>query len=213
MSGKLSSDVVYSKIKDRIINGYYLPGVHLVEADLIEEYKFSRTTIREALRRLVDDQFVELIPHRGARVKRYTNKEIMDSYVLYEYLIGLAVRLVTEAANPDVLQKLEEILEASAKHIVNGDVHLFIAAQLDLHLFIINSTDNTHLIRAATNQLRVQNMHYALRPLHARINTALEYHIKLLNAIKAHNADLAEEIIREDIRQARDTIALELNQE
>lgn len=210
MNSKLSSDIVYSKIKDRIISGYYLPGVHLVEADLIEEYNFSRTTIREALRRLVDDQIVELIPNRGVRVKKFSNKEIMDSYILYEYLIGLASRLVAESADPDVIQKLEEILSANTKQIENGDFHLFVAGQITFHSCIINSTGNMPLIRSATTQLLVLNMHYALWPLQQRINSILEDHIKLLNAIKSHNADLAEEIIREDIRHSKDIVAREL---
>lgn len=213
MNKELSSDIVYNKLKDRITSGYYLPGVHLVEADLIEEYQYSRTTIREALRRLVDDQIVELIPHRGARVKKLSNKEIMDSYILYEYLIALAVRLVTEAADPDVLQQLDQQVAINAKHLENGDSHMFIEGQLALHYSIINNSGNAPLIRAATGLRLILNMHYALQPLRPRYSEALLYHVRLVDAMKAHDADLAEKLIREDTQQAVEHVARGLSSE
>src|SRR5688500_11749550 len=41
-----------NKLRDAILSGYFKPGQRLVEADLCEMMQVSRTSIREALRRL-----------------------------------------------------------------------------------------------------------------------------------------------------------------
>lgn len=210
MKKELSADLLYAKLKERISNGYYPSGLHLVESDLIQEYGFSRTTVREALRRLVDDQMVELIPNKGVHVKRFSNKEILDSYLLYEYLIALCVRIVTERGDKKTISALDKLLTESEKQFNAGNFQAFIDKQTLFHRQLINSTDNEPLIRAAMSQLQIQSMSHNVIPLQARIDV-IEYHRKLMQAIRTGNAAQAEKIIREDTTKAREAIMKELS--
>lgn len=87
------ADVVYQQIRDKILKGLYLPGMRLVEADLVEEYKVSRVTVREALRRLASEGLVDLMPNKGIKVKQLTRKEFHDVLIVRAQLEGLAAQL------------------------------------------------------------------------------------------------------------------------
>ena len=58
----------YRLLRNDIVTGIISAGSHLAETDLAEQYGFSRTPIRESLRRLQAEGLVEVFPHRGTRV-------------------------------------------------------------------------------------------------------------------------------------------------
>src|SRR5260221_2064077 len=92
---------VYEGIKQLILSGKLRPGQKLAERDLGERLKVSRTPIREALGRLVQDGLVESRPQRGHFVREVDAKTVEDLYDLREMLekhaIRLAMRRLSEA--------------------------------------------------------------------------------------------------------------------
>ena len=71
-------DVVFNTIKDGILTGRLKPGERLLENQLAEELGVSRTPIREALRMLEIENLVDLIPRKGAQVRKMSEKDIKD---------------------------------------------------------------------------------------------------------------------------------------
>ena len=67
-----AADRVYAAIRARIENGAYPSGRRLKEEELAEELGVSRTPVREALRRLRNDQLVRFVPNRGAFVTAWS---------------------------------------------------------------------------------------------------------------------------------------------
>lgn len=88
-------DILHARIKDAIQSGLYAPGQRLIEADLTQEYGVSRGPLREALRRLGAEGVVQFVPNKGAQVRRFTKKEILDIFMIREVLEGAAARLAT----------------------------------------------------------------------------------------------------------------------
>ena len=62
-------DRVIAAVKDRIRDAQYAPGQRLVEPTLMAELGVSRGSVREALRRLAAEGFVEWERFRGARAR------------------------------------------------------------------------------------------------------------------------------------------------
>ena len=69
-------------IRTDIIRGVYRNGERLVEPKLAKTLGISRTPIREALRQLEGEGFIEIVPRRGAVVKELTIKDIDDLYAI-----------------------------------------------------------------------------------------------------------------------------------
>ena len=76
------TDEAYDHLKRRILLCDLVPGEELREASLAESTGFGRTPIREALRRLVQERFVEVRPRQGYRVAPITLASVHDVFEL-----------------------------------------------------------------------------------------------------------------------------------
>ena len=100
---------VYEGIKQLILSGKLRPGQKLAERDLGERLKVSRTPIREALTRLVQDGLVESRPQRGHFVREVDAKTVEDLYDLREMLEKHAIRLAMRRLSEADLAELERL--------------------------------------------------------------------------------------------------------
>ncbi len=113
-------DYVLTEIARRIVNGDYHPGQRLVEADLTQDLGVSRSSVREALRRLEINRFIRIEPNRGATVATPTRDEIVQQFRIREVISGLGARAAAERIEQPghkalVLQLLAEVEEQTAR--------------------------------------------------------------------------------------------------
>lgn len=90
------SDFVINEIARRIVEGQYRPGQRLVEADLTRDLGVSRSSVREALRRLENNRFIRIEPNRGATVATPQREEIVATFRVREVIAGLGARGAAE---------------------------------------------------------------------------------------------------------------------
>ena len=108
----VNSDVAYTYIRKRILNGVYAPGQALMTKDLSADIGVSRTPVRDALRQLETDGLVIIRPHLGASVKRMESKEYREMCGLRLALETYAAGLAAENRSPEQLLELQHALEA-----------------------------------------------------------------------------------------------------
>lgn len=72
----------YEIIRQEIISGRFPPGHRLIESDLTALCKVSRTPVREALRRLVNEGLAEFSPNYGAQVADPGDEDLEALYEL-----------------------------------------------------------------------------------------------------------------------------------
>jgi DNA-binding GntR family transcriptional regulator len=89
----------------------YAAGAQLKEEQLGEDFGMSRTPIRVALRRLVDEGLLTAREHRGVFVAGWTDWDIMEMYNLRVLLEPYAVGLAAERGTPELPEQLTEINE------------------------------------------------------------------------------------------------------
>ncbi|KAF0865461.1 GntR family transcriptional regulator [Pseudomonas sp. LD120] len=81
MSDGLSlADHITLELRADIIAGRLLPGMALVEGDLVNAYNASRNTIREALHRLGQDGLAVYVRHKGVMVRRLNSDDVRDLF-------------------------------------------------------------------------------------------------------------------------------------
>lgn len=91
-----ASSRVAREIIRGLYEGAYVPGQRLVEPELMEQFAVSRSTARESIRRLESEGIVDVMPHRGAVIRRMSLDEALDALMVMELCIGLAARLAAE---------------------------------------------------------------------------------------------------------------------
>lgn len=104
---------VVDALRLSIVHGRLAPGSRLVERELIDMMGVSRTVIRESLRQLESEGLVDVVPNKGAVVRKLTQGEARDLYAIRAVLEGLAARMFVQKADQAQLDKLGEELEAT----------------------------------------------------------------------------------------------------
>ena len=119
---------VVEALRLAIIDGRLAPGARLIERELTEMLRVSRTVIREALRQLESEGLIAIVPNKGPVVRALTLAEAKDLYQIRAVLEGLAARfadhvmvlsagrLVSQGAPVDALSEavMHDVFRVSA---------------------------------------------------------------------------------------------------
>jgi DNA-binding GntR family transcriptional regulator len=92
---------IVERLREDILAGRLEPGSRLIEGDLTLRFAVSRGPVREGLRRLSADGLIEHWPHRGAIVRRLTEREIRELFLIRIEMEALAARLAAVADASD----------------------------------------------------------------------------------------------------------------
>jgi DNA-binding GntR family transcriptional regulator len=196
-------DSTYTVIKNRILDGYYPPGIHLVESDLIKEYNVSRISVREALHRLIGDDLVEQIPHRGIRVRHFTLEDINEIYILRGCLDSLSAGLLAKNQNMRIINELQKIMDKDKKAVddINYPEHLKL--MFIYHQLVQEGSENKALIKIC-ERLSFAIMLSKYTEAHVgKMQEFYEDHVEILNAIIDKNDKRAEELMRRHMHKSR----------
>lgn len=142
------SDIVRHEIERLILSGALEAGSRLNENALALKFGVSRGTVREASRALVDVGLVQLIPRRGAFIRKIDEHDIEEVYDLRAGLTGLAGFLLASVIVDEQVDDLRDMLDRMDEAANDGDGPLFNALNLEFHTYIVRSTGNSRLIRA-----------------------------------------------------------------
>jgi DNA-binding GntR family transcriptional regulator len=111
--GQRRQAIVDSLLRD-VFHGRLRAGQHLVTRELADRFGVSHTPIREALISLAGIGVVDLLPNRGAIVRRFTPREIEEVCQVRRALECEAVSSACGRIPPEVLRSLAEALERLA---------------------------------------------------------------------------------------------------
>ncbi|WP_328810826.1 GntR family transcriptional regulator [Rhodococcus sp. NBC_00294] len=200
-------DRVYAHIRDSIVSGTYAPGARLGEVEIAELTETSRTPVREALRQLEMEGLVEVLPHRGARVYRWTADDLEEIYDLRMTLEAMAAaRAASRIGEKDVdrLAELCDLMETAAGD--GADQRLDLMAQLndEFHAIVRTAAASTRLISmlGAVIQLPL-----VMRTFHryAPVDLARSHahHRDLVAALRAGDETWADSVMRAHVRAAK----------
>ncbi len=133
-------------IRDKIIIGEIKAGEKVSEAKLSEELQISRTPIREAIRLLECEGFIEIIPRKGAVVKSFSKEDIINTFEVKAVVEALGVSKTScEAAEKDI-SKLESFIDNESKYIEKNEVVKFFKEYDKFNSTLIKNCTNQYLI-------------------------------------------------------------------
>ncbi|MBD5527512.1 MAG: GntR family transcriptional regulator [Lachnospiraceae bacterium] len=198
---------VFHKLRDDILSGKYEENEELKEVAIGEELGVSRTPVREAFRQLELEGLIQIIPNKGAYVTGITEKDVKDIYMIRSLLEGLCARWATEHITQEQLAEMEENVYLSQFHAQKG--HLEQLAELDNRFHDImyeacNSKILEHQLKDFHQYvLRVRRKTLASKNRGPKSN---EEHEEILQAIKAGDADRAEQLANRHMINAYDNM-------
>ncbi len=195
------ADQVRENIKKRIISQELQPGSRLIVSHLAAGMGTSLTPIREALRLLVKDGLVEIIPHKGAQVVMPSQEQFKDLFEVRTVLESLAIKLAIPNLSPADYEKLEQTLQAGDESIESEDPKAWLDADEKLHSYIIQKSENNVLAELLDNiRNRINIFRILTAQLPSRAKRAQNEHRSVVTAMKKQKNQEAEELVAKHIK-------------
>lgn len=197
-TGRVLADWVTASLREAILQGYFEPGEKLDQDLIAEELKVSRTPVREALKVLESEGFVEIRPHRGAFIPKVSHQDIHDVYEIRKLLEAEVVRQVTPVIPDSVLDELERALKEDQAGIDAGDSTQHFTHDSHFHETILAFVENELLkdVLASLGNRIVRVRRFALLQPGPHLIESYSEHCVIIEAMRKRDSEAAAEGMR-----------------
>ncbi len=194
----------YEQLREEIIQGALLPGEPLYEIHLAERLGMSRTPIREALKLLTRDGYLQELPSRGYAVPRRSLDDLREFFELREVLEASATRYAAMRATTAEIAELERLCvryereKKDEKWAQHGH---------DFHSLLIKAARNSRLetMLDSLNAQIVLSRRTVAQADALRRQAAVHDHRAIFEAVKARDAARAQTLAAEHVRRSYET--------
>ena len=187
-------------LESDILTGAHAPGARLDETEIARRFGVSRTPVREALRALASTGLIELIPNRGAFVRKLSTRDLVQMFEVMAGLEGLAGRLAARRAGASQIARLGACLDACERAADAGDTDAYYAENGEFHQAVYDASGNAYLASEAT-RLHTRLTGYRRLQLRApaRMVQSLDEHRRIVRAISDGDACAAQSELHDHV--------------
>lgn len=206
----VSSALVFRKLENAILSGYFKPRERLVERDLLAYFNVSRTIIREALKMLEAKGLVKTTPYRGAVVVDLTAEEVEEIYFLRQKLEAIASRLVVENITRMEIQRIKKLSNELEKYLSKRTDHM-IEKDNEFHRALFHASGNRHL-----NEMidylgtKVHMVKFNAWSLPNRIEQSILEHRAMIAALERRDAEVFEKLVTDHLLFSKNSYVAQL---
>jgi len=186
-------DQIYEALKKAIVSLRLPPGASISENRICRQIGVSRTPVRGAIIRLVEDGLIEVFPQKGSFVAPIKLGAVRDNHFIRKALELAVLRRAASLWTPELAAKSRLILQRQAAALAEDDVDAFHGFDSDFHCAFcaaagLEGVWTTILIAKA----RVDRVH-RLASLQGRLPQVIVEHRDILDALDAGEAERAAE--------------------
>ncbi len=193
-TGASATENAYRHIKRLILTSELAPGTELREATLSESTGFGRSPVRESLRRLVQEGFVDVRARQGYRVSVVTMASVRD---LFEMRLLLEPAVVELAAERAPMAELEALHSLAHQTYVSGDIHSYEKFLED------NREFHVRIAQASGNEIFTRTLRTLLEEMQRLFFISLDGSDSVSEQMHEHH-DLHDALLARDGTRARD---------
>jgi DNA-binding GntR family transcriptional regulator len=204
------ADAAYRFLRAAILANELSPGFQATEVEIAARLGMSRTPVHEAMARLQEEGFVQILPRRGILVKGLSPADLLE---IYDILIGLEGAAAERIASEDreriaaIVDELNGFTDSMERALSSGDLDAWADADEGFHETLVARCGNGRINRMAATiagqSNRARRLTLNLRPAPAQ--SAVE-HREIVAAMAAGDALAAGQAARMHRRKARDQL-------
>lgn len=193
-------------LRSAIQTGVLKPGAKISEPELAAQYKISRTPIREAIRQLEMEGYIEVSPHRGARVAKILTSDFKDFFDVRAILEGYAVHRACGRIAENDLRRMRVILDQMRQNVevsrAKGNMELY----QEFHKIILIASRNRHLQKSVEAMMNRSWDICQMFLTDQRVMDILNGYEQVITAIEANRPKIAEQAITITVHLAKEII-------
>ncbi|MGW6281733.1 GntR family transcriptional regulator [Kribbella sp. NPDC055071] len=192
---------VLTELRRRIVDGDYAQGERLTETRLADDFGVSRNPVREALRVVEAEGFVQILPRRGAVVVTLDETAVRDLFAVRAQLETLAGGLAAERATLEDVARLRRLLDEASAATDAEDFDQVAELNSTFHRAVIEISGNRWLL--SMSAAMYHHVHWVFRVGAAqRAPHSWQEHIRLVDAIAAGDPAAATSAARDHVEAA-----------
>jgi DNA-binding GntR family transcriptional regulator len=201
---KRLSDRAYDRIKRDIIVCTLEPGQNFTEEQLAEQYGVGRAAVRSAVKRLYQEQLIQVGPAKRYAIAPITLKHAQDVYQMRLLLEPEAARMAAGNLTTEQIDNLEQLGTAQYQPGDPQSAEDFLRSNSAFHVQLARASRNEIMAEMVASLLdRAERLNHLSHMLGDRNEEAVHEHHELLDAIQQGDCDRAEAVMRKQIESAR----------
>ncbi|MFD9445161.1 GntR family transcriptional regulator [Streptomyces sp. NPDC060006] len=193
---------VYEALKRDILTARRRPESLLLEHELATEYGVSKTPVREALRLLVHEEWVLVLPRKGYMVQPLRFEDVREIFVMRQLIEPYLVAEAAKQATPEELDHLDSLVDAQ-EAATDSDAALDAAAAF--HVGIAELAGNRRAGRTLKGLVEESRRMYRLAPqLDRRLHEQAEFadHRALVEAMRSQDTAQAHAVMERHLQES-----------
>ncbi len=203
---RVDTQRAYELVREQITTLELEPGSPINEQQLAGDLGMGLVPVREALKLLAHEGLVVITPRHGLYVADVNIPDLEQISEMRLMLESLSARLAARRATPDDLVVLEALRQEQATTPAEDSRRLF-DVDHKFHQAIARAAHNKYLADTLERFFGLsQRLWYLALPKLGFLPSAVEKHLDLVEAIKAGDADRAEQIMREHVQEFYDKV-------
>lgn len=203
-------DQIYPLVRRMILTGVIKPGDVIDEKAIAAQLNVSRTPVREAVKKLSDENLVEVVAQSGTRAARMNAKEIEEAFLIRRALEAESAAQAATRMNQAHADRLEDILMLHSRALERKKYVESIERDDDFHRYIAEISDLPRLWRAIEiSKAQLDRCRHMMVPRAGQAEITLEKHRLIITALKSGNPEIAALAMRDHLETAyRSTVAV-----
>ena len=200
------ADAVFETLENEILTGVYKKGDIITETEISTKLSVSRTPVREAIRRLEQEDLLKEIP-KGHVVVGISHEDILDIYDIRIKIEGEVAKRCAENVTEEELKKMRETVELQEFYTLKNYADKLKGTDSLFHdLIYQNSGSDIYQSILSTLHRKVQLCRKTSFSGSDRAKEAAKEHREILTAIEKRDGELAKRLMTVHITNAKKNI-------
>lgn len=204
-------DQILTRLRDMIIEGHLPPGSRINEGLVGARLGVSRTPLREAIKFLASEGLVELVPSRGAIVKTFSAKEVLDMIEVLRTLETFAGLRACELASDEGIAGIRALHDEMLACYRRGDRLSYFKLNQAIHSGIVALVGNAALSDVhGTLQTRSKRIRFIGHEGPEKWAGAVAEHEEMIAALEARDGAKLAQVLGQHLTHAWERVKGEL---
>jgi len=206
--------VLAEALRRRILSMELAPGAVVDELALCDEFGLSRPPVRELLRQIAAEGYIELEANRAPRVAAMNHESLHSFFVAAPLIYIATTQLAATYASADEIDALKAIQAQFRQAIEDRDVENRVLYNDAFHLEIGKMAHNDYLLPSLRRLLidhtrlgKIFYRHPTTDDMQRDLETACAQHDQMIDAIERRDPQMAGQLVREHFELSRRRMA------
>lgn len=204
------ADLARRHIEGLIISRAVKPGDRITTREISEALGISETPIREAIRSLASEGWLEVQAHVGAVVASAGHEQLREIYALRGMIGALGIELGAASYDSERLAQIDMNIEEATRAVEAQDAARYIQLNHEFHILLNDTPHSQWCLRMLANLSALTSAHSGFKVVSGRMAESLAEHKAIRDAIRAGEFESAAALVKLHERTAYEAVAGEL---